>query len=455
MTYLAQNQYAKLESYEDAIRKVKEYGAEPIMQVNLMGLRPVSTGRRYMMSNTADAALAARFVAHVNGELKLDLKHICIGNEFAQWADTHADIWPFDQPLSADDYIDRYIRFAIAIRQAQENVSGNGDDIKLWGPEISISYADWQTANMTKDCEWTSVHGVIKCSYGNGEFDHFLPYFFNRLKLAESDTKINPKGYKLLDYASFHYYPTFRTDINDVGTILTDSSGHQLVNEMLESTQIFHNKDYTNKYDRSSYMNFNPNIMGRMQEWKNQYYPEAKLALSEFAVDSFDTSSNYHPIIRPLYMADLIGIAAYNGVRNFNRSFLNTKSPEPIPWSLFLDDKPTNLYNIYQLYTKYFIGRLLNVSDDFEDKVNSYATINKNESGKEISLFVVNKSAKQYETQVNLIQNNKLLGSLPYTLTPWSVTLFRIPQKGLTNSNVEVLEYGAKEMGIAVDTHYQ
>ncbi len=455
MTFLSKGNYKKIESYEEAIKKVREYGAEPIMQINLLGLMPIATNGRYVLSNTATAQFATKFIQHVNGDLKLNLKHVCLGNEFDQWADTHADIWPFDEPMSADDYIDRYIEYAIAVRAGQEEVSGDANDIKLWGPEIANSYADWQSGNMQKDCQWTSVRGVMECSYGNGSFDHFLPYFFSRLKKAESDTNLNPKGYKLLDYASFHYYPTFRTKVSDPNSIIVDRTGHQMVNEMLESTQLFHVSDYVNVYDRGSYMDFTPNVFNRMQEWKNQNYPDAKLVLSEFAVDSLDTTPNYHPIVRPLYMAEIIGIAANSGIENFNRSFLNTNRPEPIPWALLLDDTPTNLYNMYALFSEYFIGQLVEVEDSFNDMVNSYATIDPAQENKLIALFVVNKSAKERSTKINLNDGDTNLGIAEYVLKPWSLTVFRIPKDKPSLENIKIIEYGAKEMGIVVDSHYQ
>ena len=454
-SFLARGAYKKLESYEEAIKKVREYGAEPIMQINLLGQMPIYINGRLGMSNKATSQSAAAFIQHVNGDLKLGLKNICLGNEFDQWADTHADIWPFDQPLSADDYIDRYIEYALAVRAAQEKVSGNPNDLKLWGPEIADSFSDWQSGNMQKDCEWTAVRGVMACSYGNGAFDHFLPYFFSRLKKAESDTTINPKGYKLLDYASFHYYPTFRTSVSNPNSIIVDRAGHQMVNEMLESTQLFHAADYVNVYDRGSYMNFKPNLFPRMLDWKNKYYPEAKLVLSEFAVDSLDTTPNYHPIVRPLYMADLVGIAATNGIENFNRSFLNTNNPQPIPWALLLDDSPTTLGNMYTLFTEHFLGQILTVEDSFQDKVNSYATLDSSKDDKIIALFAVNKSANERAAKIAINDGAAGLATFDYVLKPWGVTLFLIPKERPNSDNIKILEYGAKEMKISVDTYYQ
>lgn len=456
-TYLGGRNYVEIDSYETLIRKVRSYGAEPIMQVNLMGYRPVSFGgrSRYTMRDTADARSAGEFISHANGELGLGLKHVCLGNEFAQWADTHLNIWPDNDPLSADQYINRFIRYVIAIREAQENVSGNPNDIKIWGPEISISHLDWQSGNMRTDCDWGSTPGVAVCSYGDGKFDQFMPYFFHRLKQAESDTSRNPKGYKMLDYASFHYYPNFRTKLDDPASMIVDNDGYQMVNEMLESTQVLHRDDYVNRFDRGSYRDFRPNVFGRMNKWLKENYSDAKLVLSEFAVDSDDLTDKYHPIVRPLYMADMIGIAANNGIDSINRSFLNSYNPDPIPWTLLLDDQPTDLYKMYYLFTEYFKGDVVEATDTFDDKINAYASLLDAQDGRYNHVFVVNKTANLQTTKINLRAGASLVHEFKYDLEPWSVTLFRIPLENTSNRRIKVLEYGAKEMGINIDSHYK
>ena len=221
---------------------------------------------------------------------------------------------------------------------------------------------------------------------------------------AEKDTLINPEGYKLMDNLAIHYYPNFRTDINNINSIVRDSSGKQYVSKMLEATKVLHDPNYINKYDLSSYKNFKPNILGRMNAWLKEYYPEAKLVINEFALDSDYRTFNYHPIIRPLYLADTVGILAENNVDFFNRFILNTPLYSKTPWALLQENKKkTNLFFMYKLFTKNFKGSVVKLESNLDDKLNTYALKTENE----IKLLLVNKSPRAKKVK---IYNKNMLG---------------------------------------------
>jgi hypothetical protein len=434
---------------EEIVSYVKKMGASPLVQLNLLGELPNNSNDRRNEQSVAG------LIRYLNGTKKLNVRNFCLGNEFAEWGDTHHDIWPEDAPLiTADEYIDRFIKYAILIRRTQESISGNPNDVKIWGPEISVGHNDWQTGNITKDCEYTSRAGVLKCRYGKmfKKFDHFLPYFFHRLAKAEKNRRINPRRYKLLDFATFHYYPNFRTNNDDPDSIISDRRGYQRVSEMLAATQLFHDPNYVNRIDTNSLRGIRPNLLGRMKEWLKNY-PGAKLALTEFAVDSQDMSLNYHPVIRPLYMADLIGILANNDVAHFTRVFLNSYNPEYLPWSLLIDDKLTNLGTLYKLFSSNFLGRLVLVEDSLDDRLNAYGAMD--EAG-QFNLVVVNKSANSITSKVNYRSSGRTGSLLEHNFSPWSVTLFKIPVNKFNRrgTEVRVFEHGAREMGVRIDPYY-
>ncbi|MBT3980701.1 MAG: hypothetical protein HOE90_05060 [Bacteriovoracaceae bacterium] len=445
-------------SFEEFARYFKANDVEPIFQVNFLG-RAVrkrlpedeTTPSGYVLRDFADESFAADLVKHLNGSLGLGVKHFCMGNEPMQWMDTHIETYPFEEPLTADQYIDKYVSYALAMRKAQDEISGNANDIKLWGPEISISYYDWQTGNMTKDCEWTDIWGQISCHYGkNDEFDQFLPYMFHRLSEIEKDKKLNPRGYKLLDYASFHYYPNFRTEISDVDSIITHENGKQKIQQILDHTRVLDDPGFTNTIDISSYRNFSPNILGRMSKWMKQYYPDAKLALSEFAVDSFDTSYGYHPIIRPLYMADIIGRLAGAGVSFFGRAFLNTYDPYKIPWVLIENDRTTPLYDLYAQFTHNFVGSILNVEVDSNKWVSVYASL-KGEDKKQITVVVVNKSPASQSVSIKIKGSSKEHPAVNIDQPGWSVRFYKIPARG---KKIQHTTFGPSDLGIEADLFY-
>ena len=425
-------------------KKLKNLDIGGIFQINLTGFQPELIGSNYVISRSFTDKSAYEMVKYLNGTEKLNISDFCLGNEFSIWHETHQKVWPTQDGISADEYIERYLKYAIAIRSAQDDINGDPNSIKIWGPEISTSWYDWNTGNFEVDCRWTEVAGQVSCSYGNGKFNNFIPYFLHRIKTAEKDQLLNPKGYKLIDYLSIHYYPNFRKKINDPGSIVTDSSGNQLISQMLESTRVLHDSTFINSIDKSSFRNYSPNILGRMQDWIKEYYPELKLAVNEFAIDSDYRTNNYHPIVRPLYLADSIGILTNSNVSFLNLFSLSSKSGANSPWSLIEGGERKNLFYMYKLFTNNFVGNVLKVEDTFGDKVNAYATSTKDL----INLAIVNKEA--LEKKVDIFLDNDLDNKIAtFSAPPWSASILKI-ENGVNNKKrkIKLVQYGAKEMQI-------
>ncbi len=425
-------------------KTINNYGVGGIFQLNLTGYQPELIDNNYVVQRTFTPASAYELIKYLNGTMNLKITDLSLGNEFSIWNETHSKIWDTQDGISADDYIDRYIQYAIAVRSAQETVTGDPNSIKLWGPEISTSWTDWNTGNFTKDCAWTDVKGRVLCSYGGGKFNNFVPYFLYRLKNAEGNRKLNPSGYKLLDYFSIHYYANFRTSIADPNSFITDSSGHQMVAAMLESTRVFSDPNFQNNYDLSSYKNYNPNILGRMKEWLKAGYPDAKLAINEFAVDSDYRTINYHPIVRPLYLADSIGIFAREGVAFFDQFLLSSQKEANLPWSMVNGGEKTNLFYMFKLFSNKFKGKVVPTKTNMGDLVNAYAV----QDGNFVNLALVNKEPVERKMQI-YVQNLMTKKLITYTIPGWSAAVLRFEKNpGLFAEKFEINEFGAKEMGI-------
>jgi hypothetical protein len=107
-------------------------------------------------------------------------------------ASTHRDF--IAKPITADQYINRYAQVVLAMRKAQEEISGNANDIKIVGPEESQSW-NWYQTEAEGDCKDGSRPGERICSYGQGaqKFSDFLSYFLARLNEIENDSTLNPK----------------------------------------------------------------------------------------------------------------------------------------------------------------------------------------------------------------------------------------------------------------------
>jgi hypothetical protein len=343
---------------------------------------------------------------------------------------------------SADEYIDKYIDYAMALRTAQEEVSGNPNDIALWGPEINTGWTGWQT-NHLPDCitDYGRVEKV-KCTYGNGKFTEFIPYFLNRLSVFEKDIFKNPKKYKMLDHLTLHYYSLFRTNFNDPTSIIRDEFGHQNVSAMLESVNLWDSNSYVNLYDSASPKRLAPNIINKFKSWGQKYYPDVKTAVTEFGIDSVD-KINYHPIVRPLYLADLVGRAAGAGLDTFVNSFLQSGDVGN-SWAMIDRRKKTNLYYVYSLFSNYFLGDVAMTTDNFGDLVNSYSV--KTKVG--TNIFMVNKDVKAHKSAVQFKNKEKIEDVSVINLPAWSLTVLTVPDNH--SEAITVYQYGAKEMGIIV-----
>lgn len=422
---------------ERRLKLIQEgYHANPMFQVNMLGLQPeLDEAGKLTLKDTADAAYAADAINYINGTKKLGLKHIVMGNEPFESEEHYGKAAP-----SADEYIANYIKYAVAVRRAQEKVSGNSNDIKLWGPEISTGWTGWQT-NHPKDC--SSESSKMKCSYGNGKFSEFIPYFLFRLAQFEKDSVNNPRKYKMLDYLTMHYYPLFRKDFKDTTSIILNNEGTQNVLAMLESVNVWNSETYVNKYDSASLKGIAPNIVNKFNSWKSQYYPNAKLALTEFAIDSV-ANVDYHPIVRPLYLADLMARLSTSGVDTFINSFLQS-GKKGDGWAMVDGEEKTKLYNVFSLYSNYFLGKVLPSNDSFGDKVNVYSVKNNNMT----NVFLINKDTKDHTTDLNFKNAGSVEGVTQVALPAWSVTVLNVPDD--RSQMINVHQYGAKEMNINID----
>ncbi len=421
----------------------KNYKAEPMFQVNMLGWQPDYTqDGKLSFLETANAQHAANAITYINGNRQIGLKNVIMGNEPFISKDVHG----IDSP-SADEYIAKYIAYAVAMRAAQENITGNPNDIKLWGPEIATGWTTWQT-NHPKDCVADyNLPQIMKCSYGNGQFSEFIPYFLSKLAQAEKDSQANPKHYKLLDYVTFHYYPLFRENFQDTGSIVKNGDGKQDVAGMLESVNLWDSSSYVNNVDHASPMGSNPQLVKKFQNWIKENYPSAKLAVTEFGIDSMDKVA-YHPIVRPLYLADLVARLSQSGVNTFVNSFLQSGVVNT-SWAMISNDQKTRLYQIYSLYSNNFLGGVARSSDSYGDTVNVYSV--KNASG--TNVFIVNKDAKPHASTLKLVNDASVETTAEIALPAWSLTVVKVPNS--RSEKIQVLQYGANEMGIAVDPAYQ
>lgn len=413
----------------------KNYMAHSMFEVNMLGLQPDrDPNGALVFEKTADAEHAARAITYINGTNKMGLKHIMMGNEPFETEEYHEIEIP-----TADEYIDKYIDYAMKLRAAQEKVSGNPNDIKLWGPELNTGWTGWQTNNLP-DCMFDyDLPEKIKCSYGNGRFRDFVPYFLSRLADFEKDSLRNPKKYKMLDYLTIHYYPLFRTNFSDPESIIKDPQGNQLIAGMLESVNLWDNPAYINYYDAASPKRLAPNIIKKFKSWTRQYYPDVLMGVTEFGIDSMD-KIKYHPIVRPLYLADFVARVATAGLDTLINSFLQGGRVSN-SWAMIDRNNKTSIYYMYSLFTNYFLGDIVSTADTFDDYINSYAV----KTNKGTNVFIVNKDVIKHAAGLQFKSMERSQQVLELEVPPWSLTVLLVPDN--QKAEITVHQYGALEIG--------
>lgn len=423
---------------DQRLRSVKDrYNTEPLVQVNMMGWQPErQSDNTLAYTRTADASHAGKMITFLNGEKKLGIKNILMGNEPFLWESTHGKYSP-----SADEYIEMFIDYVVAIKDAQNEINGRPNDLKIWGPEMATGWTGWQT-NHPSDCTVNyALTNPVSCRYGaDGEFSDFVPYFLSKIQEFEIDKTSNPYNYKMLDFLTIHYYPLFRDEFSDPNSIIKNVEG-QNVAGMLESVNLWDSPTYINRFDKASPLGVAPSILPKLQAWKNDYYPSASLAVTEFGIDSVE-NVNYNPIVRPLYLADLVPRLAQFGTKTFIHSFLQGGANES-SWALINGNSKTHLYYMYSLYTQKFKGEVLRSEKTYGDEVNSYSVNN----GTTVNLFLVNKNTKVHNAAIKISRGETSAQEIAEVSLPaWSLTVLEIPLN--KDGVIKAYRYGAQEMGL-------
>lgn len=405
-------------SVEEFVQYCRSIGAEPVIQVNAMGWAP-NPDKNNAMDRCMSAKDAADLVTYLNGIKKYGVKYFQIDNEFDTWHYSHKDLWGA-KPCSGQEYLKRYLNFALAMKEAQAAI-GSPEDIKLIGPEISSPLTNWSS--------WDP-------SETNGGLKSFVPFFLRECKRFEEDKTKNPKGFRVLDILSFHLYPRFRTDYKDPMSFIP-----QGIPKMLESVQTWWNPDYINHYDYDQPRNVALQTIPRFNRWINEYYPGLQLAITEFGVDSA-SSIVYDPVVKPLYLADLYGVFAKYGVEYTMQFCLNGDDGSMEAINQYNEIRP--IYYPMMLYAQHFKGTVLTTEDDQGDLLNVYAC---DDGEGSIVLMAVNKDDSDIKTRIDLsgYTGKAVENSFYYTFKRSSMTCIKIPKNG-PKTVAESWEYGREQI---------
>ena len=223
--------------------------------------RPGEVANRPSYSVAAPPQFMADWLTHLNDE-SLAVPFVSFGNEPLIWGTTHYDVHP--QCTTYDEYLDRYLSYAGALRELAPNS-------QFIGPNSCCWWFYWNS--MSENVDKNSHDGL-----------DFLPWFLREMAAHEAET-----GVRLLDVLGVHYYPE--------GLYNNDASGDTAVHR-LRSTRSLWDPTYRDE----SWIDEPIRLIPRMQELIETYYPGTEFGIGEWNFGADGTMNG------AVTIADVLGI---------------------------------------------------------------------------------------------------------------------------------------------------
>jgi len=276
-----------------------------------------------------------------------------LDNEPGIWHSQHRDVHPVG--ATYDEVLNKMLSYAAMIRAADPNAM-------ILGPE------EWNFAGYLisgYDLQYDAAHnfgGVYpdRLAHNNMEY---IPYLLDQIHQHDVNA-----GTRLLDYLSVHYYPQ------------GDANGDQeFSNDVSMATELLRNRSTRSLWDPNytdqSYVNTIVDLIPRLRNWVNTYYPGTKIAITEY---NWGAEGHMNGATAE---ADVLGI--------FGRENLDMAAR----WESPTPGTPT--YNAVKLYRNYdgnhsaFGNTSVSTSSPSPDDVSAFGALRSSDGA--LTVMVVNK----------------------------------------------------------------
>jgi hypothetical protein len=204
-----------------------------------------------------------------------------LDNEPMLWDSTHRDVHP--QPTTYDEMRDKTYQYAAVVKSADPSAKTLGP--VLWG---------W--------CAYF-YSAMDGCSSGSDYQNHgntpFAPWYLQQMKVYEQQ-----HGLRILDYLDLHYYPAAK------GVSLSPAGNSTTQALRLRSTRSLWDSSYIDESWISDLAlgGIATNMIPRMKNWVDNYYPGTKIAITEYNWGALDHING------ALAQADVLGIFGREGL---------------------------------------------------------------------------------------------------------------------------------------------
>jgi hypothetical protein len=193
----------------------------------------------------------AQFGASATG----GVRYYILDNEYSIWQSTHRDVQP--QGANYEEVFSKMNNTARMIKEVDPNALVAGPEEWGWSGYFWSAY----------DIEWAAAHGEWtntpdRVAHGGLQY---MPFILQRFYNEEKNT-----GKRLLDIFTLHYYP-------QSGEY---SDWYEGIQEMRNrSTRSLWDPNYTDE----SWIGDKVNLIARMRDWVDRYYPGTPIGLTEYS----------------------------------------------------------------------------------------------------------------------------------------------------------------------------
>lgn len=287
-----------------------------------------------------------------NSQSETGIQGYSLDNEPALWHHTHSRIHP--ECVGMAELTEKSIEMASAVKALDPNA-------EIFGPALYGYTAYDHLADDDSSDEWEQIKA-------KGGYHWYIDYYLDEMKKAETEN-----GKRLLDVLDIHYY---------------SESAREGAEDRVQSVRTLYEKGFAENSWIGQWCQENVPILPTVQESIDKYYPDTKLAVSEYNFGGGDDVSG------TIAQAEALGCYADAGVY-----FATLWGGEPFIFS------GINLYTNYDGNGGSFGDTLVPTVTDDVSLASSYASINGNDNGF-VTAMVTNKSMTDSENASIILKNS-------------------------------------------------
>ena len=282
-----------------------------------------------------------------------------LDNEPMLWHITHRDVHP--EPVGYDELRDRTYAYATAIKAADPTAKTLGPALWGWTAYFYSALDSTVGGNWWQKAPDRAAHDDLPLT----------AWYLQQMQLYEQE-----QGVRLLDYLDFHYYP------QATGVALAPVGDAETRSRRLRSTRSLWDPTYQDE----SWIDEPVQLIPRMREWVDTYYPGTKLAIGEYNWGALDHMNG------ALAQADVLGIFGREGL---DMAFL---------WAPLSADDPFAF--AFRLYRNYdgaggaFGDISIQATSSDQDRLAIYAA--QRSADDAVTIMVINKSAEALTSELSL-----------------------------------------------------